>query len=102
MDVPSAHACHGRDEEGLGFLAEKAAERTVVLTNHGKPTAVVMSPEHFDELERSLRHAADRLVQGVTDLVAERSEFLAWTRCASGCMRAGEHFPDDQAEAGAI
>lgn len=62
-------------KKGAGFLAEKAAERTVVLTNHGKPTAVVMSPEHFDELERSLRHAADRLVQGVTDLVAERSEF---------------------------
>ena len=34
-----------------------------------------MSPEHFDELERSLRAAADQLVQGVADLVAERSEF---------------------------
>lgn len=62
-------------KKGAGYLAEKAAERTVVLTNHGKPTAVVMSPEHFDELERSLRAAADQLVQGVADLVAERSEF---------------------------
>ena len=62
-------------KKGAGYLADKAAERTVVLTNHGKPTAVVMSPEHFDELERSLRAAADQLVQGVANLVAERSEF---------------------------
>jgi len=62
-------------KKGAGFLAEKAAERTVVLTNHGKPTAVVMSPEQFDELERSLRHAADQLVQSAAALVAEKSEF---------------------------
>lgn len=61
--------------KGAGFLAEKASERTVILTNHGKPSAVVMSPEHFDELERSLRDAANRLVEGVADLVAEKSEF---------------------------
>lgn len=62
-------------KKGAGFLAEKAAERTVVLTNHGKPTAVVMSPEHFDDLERSLRRAADQLVQGIATLVADRSDF---------------------------
>lgn len=62
-------------KRGAGYLADKAAERTVVLTNHGKPTAVVMSPERFDDLERSLRRAADELVRGVSDLVAERSEF---------------------------
>lgn len=62
-------------KKGAGFLAEKASERTVVLTNHGKPTAVVMSPENFDELERSLRYAVDQLVQGVTTLVADKSDF---------------------------
>lgn len=62
-------------KKGAGYLAEKAAERTVVLTNHGKPSAVVMSPERFDDLERSLRLAAEQMIQGVSQLVAERSEF---------------------------
>lgn len=62
-------------KKGAGYLAEKAAERTVVLTNHGKPSAVVMSPERFDDLERSLRLAADQMIQGVSQLVAGRSEF---------------------------
>lgn len=61
--------------KGAGYLAEKAAGRTVVLTNHGKPSAVVMSPENFDDLERSLRLAADQMIQGISRLVAERSEF---------------------------
>ena len=62
-------------KKGAGSLAEKAAERTVVLTNHGKPSAVVMSPERFDDLERALRLAADQMIQGVSQLVADRSEF---------------------------
>lgn len=62
-------------KKGAGYLAEKAAEHTVVLTNHGKPSAVVMSPERFDDLERSLRLAADQMIQGISQLVAERSEF---------------------------
>lgn len=47
----------------------------MVLTNHGKPSAVVMSPENFDDLERSLRLAADQMIQGIGRLVAEHSEF---------------------------
>lgn len=62
-------------KRGAGYLAEKAAERTVTLTNHGKPTAVVMSPERYDERERSLRHATNEIIRGVSTLVAERSEF---------------------------
>lgn len=62
-------------KKGAGYLAEMAAGRTVVLTNHGKPSAVVMSPERFDDLERSLRLAADQMIQGVSQLVADRSEF---------------------------
>ncbi len=61
--------------KGAGYLADQAGERTVILTNHGRETAVVMSPEHYDELVRALRAAADRLVSGVADLVADRSEF---------------------------
>ena len=75
MSTPLRMPATMATKKGAVYLAEKAAELTVVLTNHGKPTAVVMSPEHFDELERSLRAAADQLVQGVADLVAERSEF---------------------------
>ncbi|MGP9843598.1 type II toxin-antitoxin system prevent-host-death family antitoxin [Brachybacterium sp. 107] len=62
-------------KKGVGYLAETAAGRTVVLTDHGKPSAIVMSPERFDDLERSLRLAADQMIQGVSQLVAERSEF---------------------------
>ena len=75
MSAPLRMPATMATKKGAGYLAEKASERTVVLTTHGKPTAVVMSPEHFDELERSLRAAADQLVQGVANLVAERSEF---------------------------
>lgn len=72
LNVPMTAATR----KGAGFLTEKAAERTVVLTHHGRPSAVVMSPERYDELERTLRLAAERLVEGTAGLVAERSEFV--------------------------
>lgn len=75
MTAPLRMPATTATKKGAGYLAEKAAERTVVLTNHGKPSAVVMSPENFDDLERSLRLAADQMIQGVSRLVAERSEF---------------------------
>ncbi|MGP9683816.1 type II toxin-antitoxin system prevent-host-death family antitoxin [Brachybacterium sp. AOP3-A1-3] len=75
MTVPLRMPATVATKKGAGYLAEKAAERTVVLTNHGKPSAVVMSPERFDDLERSLRLAADQMIQGVSQLVSERSEF---------------------------
>lgn len=71
LRVPSTLATR----KGTGFLAEKAAKETVVLTNHGKPTAVVMSPENYDEMQRSLRAAADRIISGVADVVAEGTTF---------------------------
>lgn len=71
MRIPATTAT----KKGAGFLADKAAERTVVLTHHGRPTAVVMSPERYDDLERSLRQAADQLIRSTAELVAERSEF---------------------------
>lgn len=54
LSVPSTLAT----KRGSGFLAEQAADRTVVITNRGKPTAVVMSPENYDALEG--RGAASR------------------------------------------
>lgn len=71
LHVPSTLATR----KGAGYLVEQAADRTVILTNHGKQAAVMMSPEHYDELVRTLREAADTLVVGVADLVAERSTF---------------------------
>ncbi|WIY82368.1 type II toxin-antitoxin system prevent-host-death family antitoxin [Propionimicrobium sp. PCR01-08-3] len=71
LHVPAALAT----KKGAGYLAEQAGDQTVVLTNHGKSTAVVMSPENFDELQRALREAANRLISGVTDLVAEGATF---------------------------
>lgn len=58
--------------KGVGFLAEEATARTVVLTDHGRPTAVVMSPAAFDDLERSLRGAAEQILLGVAALVADK------------------------------
>lgn len=62
-------------QKGAGYLAEQAAEHTVVLTNHGKPTAVVLSPERYDELLRSLREASNSIVTGMADLLAQRTTF---------------------------
>lgn len=75
MTAPLRMPATTATKRGAGYLSEKAADRTVVLTNHGKPTAVVMSPENFDELERTLRQAADEMIRGISRLVAERSEF---------------------------
>ena len=60
-------------QRGAGYLAEQAATRTVVLTSHGKPTAVVMSPERYDDLVRSLREASATIVGGMADLLAQRT-----------------------------
>lgn len=75
MSAPLRMSATLATKRGAGYLAEQAAERTVVLTNHGKPTAVVMSPERYDDLERSLREAANQIVRGVSELVASRSHF---------------------------
>lgn len=61
--------------KGAGYVAEQAQDRTVVLTHHGKKTAVVMSPERYDEMVRDLREASNRLIAGTADLVAQRSSF---------------------------
>lgn len=64
-------------KKGAAYLADQATRNTVVVTNHGKPTAVVMSPEEYDEHLRILRDAAHRMTSGIADLLAERSTFLS-------------------------
>lgn len=59
-------------QRGAGYLADRAAEQTVVLTHHGRPTAVVLSPEHYDEMVRDLREASAAIVSGMADLLAGR------------------------------
>lgn len=62
-------------QKGAGYLAEQAADRTLVITSHGKPVAVVQSPEAFDEQARVLRDSAARLTEGLASILAERSTF---------------------------
>jgi len=47
--------------KGVSAIAAEAATHRVVLTNHGRPVAVVDSAERLDEDVRTLREAA-RLV----------------------------------------
>ncbi len=60
---------------GLGFLTTSAQSQPVVLTSHGKQVAVVLSPEEFDAQRRALAEAERRVLETVTNLVAERSTF---------------------------
>lgn len=62
-------------QKGADYLAKQASENTVVLTDGGKPTAVVMSPGRYDEMQRAVRDAANRVIAGTADLVAENATF---------------------------
>lgn len=55
--------------KGVSAVAAQSVDQRVVLTNHGRPVAVVDSAERLDEDVRTLREAA-RLV---TDTFAHRA-----------------------------
>lgn len=73
MKMPTTVA----SRKGIGHLTTEASEKTVVLTNHGHPVAVVMSPQEYDEHVRMLREAADSVLASGAALLAERSEFIS-------------------------
>ena len=62
---------------GVSRLASEAADHRVILTNHGKPVAVVDQAERLDEDIRTLREAALTVVDAATQLVWERSNKLS-------------------------
>lgn len=73
LEVPVSVAAR----KGPRFLSESAENNTVLLTNHGNPTAVVMNPRNFEEFQRTLKQSANTLIEGVADLVAEETTFYS-------------------------
>ncbi|WP_237164537.1 type II toxin-antitoxin system Phd/YefM family antitoxin [Mycolicibacterium peregrinum] len=45
----------------LSTLVKQAAEHDIILINHGRPAAVLMSPEHYRALLDELDDLQDRL-----------------------------------------
>ncbi len=58
---------------GISAVAALAGERRVVLTNHGRPVAVVDSAERLDDTVHRMREAAMVVLDAGADLVAQRS-----------------------------
>lgn len=61
---------------GVSRLTSESADQRIVLTNHGKPVAIVDSAERIDEDLRLVREAALTVIDAATHLVWERSEKL--------------------------
>ncbi|HMS12928.1 MAG: hypothetical protein V9E99_03080 [Microthrixaceae bacterium] len=53
--------------KGVSAIAAEAAAHRVVLTNHGRPIAVVDSAERLDEDVRTLREAARLVTEAFAD-----------------------------------
>jgi hypothetical protein len=62
---------------GVSRLTSDAADHRVILTNHGKPVAVVDNAERLDEDLRAVREAALTVIDAATQLVWERSPKLS-------------------------
>lgn len=62
--------------KGIGHLTNAASDKTVVLTNHGRPVAVVMSPQEYDEQRRISRETADSVLATGSALVGECSDHM--------------------------
>ena len=69
LRVPIAAAA----ERGVSWLAATAADRRVVLTRFGRPTAVVDSAERLDDAARLLRAARREVVAAHCDTTADRA-----------------------------
>lgn len=62
--------------KGIGKLAAEARERTLILTVHGKPSVVVMSPSQYDAQRRKLIELEQKIIGTAAALVADRSTML--------------------------
>jgi PHD/YefM family antitoxin component YafN of YafNO toxin-antitoxin module len=59
--------------KGVSAVATAATDTRVVLTNHGRPVAIVDSAERIDADLRRLREAAAAVLDAAADLVSQRS-----------------------------
>lgn len=62
--------------KGIGHLTDLAQDRTVLVTNHGKPVAVVESPAAHEARTAELKEAVDGVLGLAAGLVADRSSFV--------------------------
>lgn len=83
LRVPIAAAA----ERGVSWLNDLAAERRVVLTKYGRPTAVVDSAERLDETARMLGEARREVVERLGEVAAGRAG--AWHDLDVVCERLG-------------
>ena len=73
--------------KGVSALATASAENRVLLTNHGRPVAVVDSAERLDEDMRRIREAARVVVETYANTALEHRP--ATLDLAAVCERLG-------------
>lgn len=83
LRVPIAAAA----ERGVSWLNDLAAERRVVLTKYGRPSAVVDSAERLDATARMVGEARREVVERLGELAAGRAG--AWHELDVVCERLG-------------
>ena len=59
--------------KGVSKVMAEAEQRRVILTNHGRPIAVVDSAERLDEDLRRVREASRSIVEAAGELALGRS-----------------------------
>ena len=83
LRVPIAAAA----ERGVSWLNDLAAERRVVLTKYGRPSAVVDSAERLDAAARLVGEARREVVERMAEAAAGRAG--AWHGIDAVCERLG-------------
>lgn len=71
---------------GVSALATTAEQQRVVLTNTGRPAAVVDSAERIDEDMRQVREAARTVVDSYAQVAADRAPTMSLDQL---CARLG-------------
>jgi prevent-host-death family protein len=72
--------------KGVSALAAAAESERVILTNHGRPVAVVDSAERIDETVRLVREATSAVLDWAASRVSERGGTMSFEEL---CARAG-------------
>jgi len=60
--------------KGISAVVAESETQRIVLTNHGRPVAIVDSAERMDDLERSIREASLAVLESAAELVHQRSQ----------------------------
>lgn len=60
--------------DGADHLAARASDEPLVITDEGRPVAVVLSPRYHEELIHTLREATATINAGMIGLLARHRE----------------------------